>query len=56
MRFAPASRLRGEVTPPPDKSISHRAAIVGAMGDEPVRIRNYLDAADTASTDRKSVV
>jgi 3-phosphoshikimate 1-carboxyvinyltransferase len=50
MRFAPAGRLRGEITPPPDKSISHRAAIVGAMGDEPVRIRNYLDAADTAST------
>ena len=50
MRFAPAGRLRGEITPPPDKSISHRAAIVGAMGDEPVRIRNYLGAADTAST------
>jgi len=48
--FAPAERLRGELTPPPDKSISHRAAIVGAMGDEPVRIRNYLDAADTNST------
>ena len=50
MRFAPAGRLRGEITPPPDKSISHRAAIVGAMGDEPVRIANYLHAADTHST------
>src|SRR5919206_1762366 len=50
MRFEPADRLRGEMTPPPDKSISHRAAIVGAMGDEPVRIRNYLEAADTTST------
>src|SRR5919206_711450 len=50
MRFEPADRLRGEITPPPDKSISHRAAIVGAMGDEPVRIRNYLQAADTTST------
>jgi 3-phosphoshikimate 1-carboxyvinyltransferase len=50
MRFAPASRLRGEITPPPDKSLSHRAAIVAAMGDEPVVIRNYLDAADTNST------
>src|SRR3954454_20577913 len=50
MRFDPADRLRGELTPPPDKSISHRAAIIGAMGDEPVRIRNYLDAADTIST------
>ena len=31
--------------PPPDKSISHRAALLGAMGDEPGRgSRNYLDA------------
>jgi 3-phosphoshikimate 1-carboxyvinyltransferase len=48
--FAPAERLRGELTPPPDKSISHRAAIIGAMGDEPVVIHNYLDAEDTSST------
>jgi 3-phosphoshikimate 1-carboxyvinyltransferase len=48
--FAPADRLRGELTPPPDKSISHRAAMIGAMGDEPVRIRRFLDAQDTNST------
>jgi 3-phosphoshikimate 1-carboxyvinyltransferase len=42
--------LRGRVTPPPDKSISHRAAIVGAMASAPVRVANYLDAADTRST------
>ena len=35
---------------PADKSISHRAAIIAAMASEPVRIRNYLDAADTSST------
>jgi 3-phosphoshikimate 1-carboxyvinyltransferase len=46
----PAQRLRGELTPPADKSISHRAALLGAMCDEPVRIHNYLDAADTRST------
>jgi 3-phosphoshikimate 1-carboxyvinyltransferase len=50
-RFEPAKRgLRGEITPPPDKSISHRAALLGAMTLEPVRVRNYLDAADTNST------
>lgn len=49
-RFEPASRLRGEVTPPADKSISHRAAILGAMASEPVRIVNYLEAEDTIST------
>jgi 3-phosphoshikimate 1-carboxyvinyltransferase len=50
VRFDPAARLRGRITPPADKSISHRAAIIGAMASEPVRITNYLDAADTNST------
>ena len=49
-RFDPVRRLRGAIAPPPDKSISHRAALIGAMNSEPVRIRNYLEAADTAST------
>jgi 3-phosphoshikimate 1-carboxyvinyltransferase len=49
-RFEPAKALRGQVTPPPDKSISHRAALFAAMSDEPVAVRNYLDAADTRST------
>jgi 3-phosphoshikimate 1-carboxyvinyltransferase len=48
--WAPARRLRGELRPPADKSISHRAALLGAMCGEPVRIVNYLDAADTNST------
>jgi 3-phosphoshikimate 1-carboxyvinyltransferase len=50
VRFAPSGRLRGSVTAPPDKSISHRAALLGAMGIEPVRISNYLRAQDTLST------
>jgi 3-phosphoshikimate 1-carboxyvinyltransferase len=50
VRFEPASRLRGQLRPPPDKSISHRAALIGAMASEPVRIRNYLEAADTSAT------
>ena len=49
-RFAPAGALRGEYTPPADKSISHRAALFGAMCDEPLSVRNYLDSADTRST------
>jgi 3-phosphoshikimate 1-carboxyvinyltransferase len=48
--FKPSGPLRGRLAPPADKSISHRAAIVGAMAGKPVRIRNYLDAADTNST------
>ena len=50
MRFDPSARLTGELIVPPDKSISHRAALLGAMATEPVRIENYLDAADTNST------
>ncbi len=49
-RFEPARALRGELRAPPDKSISHRAALVGAMAAEPVRVDNYLRAADTRAT------
>ncbi|HEV2076152.1 MAG TPA: 3-phosphoshikimate 1-carboxyvinyltransferase [Thermoleophilaceae bacterium] len=49
-RFDPAGPLRGSLIPPPDKSISHRAALVGAMSDEPVTIRNFLRSEDTLST------
>jgi len=49
-RFAPSGPLRGSVTPPADKSISHRAALFAAMSDEPVAVRNYLRADDTQST------
>jgi 3-phosphoshikimate 1-carboxyvinyltransferase len=48
--FAPAERLRGQVTAPADKSISHRAALLGSMTDEPVVVRGYLQADDTLST------
>jgi 3-phosphoshikimate 1-carboxyvinyltransferase len=50
IRFDPPGPLRGALRVPADKSISHRAALLGAMASEPVRIRNYLNAADTTST------
>jgi 3-phosphoshikimate 1-carboxyvinyltransferase len=49
-RFEPSGPLRGSIRVAGDKSVSHRAAIVGAMAAEPVRIRGFLDAADTNST------
>jgi 3-phosphoshikimate 1-carboxyvinyltransferase len=49
-RFDPAGPLRGELHPPPDKSVSHRAALMGAMADGPTRITGYLDSADTRAT------
>jgi 3-phosphoshikimate 1-carboxyvinyltransferase len=36
--------------PPADKSISHRAALIAAMGEEETTIEGYLDSADTRST------
>lgn len=50
MRFEPARGLSGRLRAPADKSISHRAALLGAMSSEPVRIEHYLHAADTSST------
>lgn len=49
-RFEPGGPLRGALHAPPDKSISHRAALVSAMGEGRTRIRGYLDAADTLAT------
>jgi 3-phosphoshikimate 1-carboxyvinyltransferase len=49
-RFAPSGPLRGKLRPPPDKSISHRAALIAAMGEGDTRIDDYLDSADTRAT------
>ena len=44
------ARLRGEITPPGDKSISHRAAILNAVANGVARVTNYSTGADCAST------
>ena len=49
-RFDPAGPLRGELRPPPDKSVTHRAALIGAMADGPTRVTGYLDSEDTRAT------
>jgi 3-phosphoshikimate 1-carboxyvinyltransferase len=49
-RFDPAGPLHGSLRPPADKSISHRAALIAAMGEGETAIEGYLDAADTRST------
>ena len=50
MRFDPSGPLKGTVRAPGDKSLSHRAALFGAMCADPVHVTGYLDAADTRST------
>jgi 3-phosphoshikimate 1-carboxyvinyltransferase len=49
-RFEPSGPLRGSLRPPSDKSISHRAALIAAMGEGTVQVNGYLDGADTLST------
>lgn len=49
-RFDPSGPLRGSLRPPSDKSISHRAALIAAMGEGEIEVNGYLDGADTLST------
>ena len=46
----PLKRVIGVLTPPPDKSISHRAAMFAALADGESVITNYSAAADPQST------
>lgn len=45
-----AKRFRGEITVPGDKSISHRAVMIGAISDGMTEIDGFLQAADPLST------
>ena len=50
MKIEPATALRGHISVPGDKSISHRAVLVGAIGDGEMRIEGFGRSADTEST------
>ena len=45
-----ASPLRGELTPPGDKSISHRALIFGCLSKGETRVEGLLDSEDVKAT------
>ena len=49
-RISPPRRLSGSITVPPDKSISHRAAILNAIASGPAVVENFLVAEDCLST------
>lgn len=49
-KVAPASHLKGTLTLPADKSISHRSAMFAALHEEQSAIRNFSNAADPHST------
>lgn len=51
MQFSKASRpLRGTITVPGDKSISHRAVMFGSIAEGTTEITNFLPGADCLST------
>ncbi len=50
MKFKRAHRLRGTITVPGDKSISHRSIMFGALAKGTTRVTNFLQGADCLST------
>jgi 3-phosphoshikimate 1-carboxyvinyltransferase len=50
MRVEPVAALEGHVAVPGDKSISHRAVLVGAICDGPTAISGFGRSADTEAT------
>ena len=46
----PARNVRGSISLPGDKSISHRYAMLAGIAEGPTRIENYSTGADCAST------
>ena len=49
-RVRPVRRLTGECEVPGDKSISHRAALLGALADGPTEVQGYLEGEDCLRT------
>ena len=52
LRVRPAGPLRGEITVPGDKSITHRALLLGALADGTTEIAGALDGEDCRATAR----
>ena len=50
MRVEPAAALVGHVVVPGDKSISHRAVLIGALGEEETRVHGFGRSGDTQAT------
>ena len=46
----PARAIRGTLSVPGDKSISHRAALFNALGEGEAQVTNFSSGADCAST------
>ncbi len=42
--------FKGEITPPGDKSVSHRSLMIGSLAEGTTRVRGFLNCDDTIST------
>lgn len=49
-RALPGKGMRGEITVPGDKSISHRAVMLGSIAEGPTEISGFLEGEDNLST------
>lgn len=50
MKLHKADHVRGEITVPGDKSISHRSVMFGSIAKGTTEIHNFLEGADCLST------
>ena len=50
MKICGKGPLRGEITVPGDKSISHRSIMLGAIANGTTRVKGFLESADCLST------
>jgi 3-phosphoshikimate 1-carboxyvinyltransferase len=50
VKIAPAARLDGHIAVPGDKSVSHRALLIGALAEGETRVSNWGRSGDTEST------
>ena len=50
MKFTRVKNIRGEITVPGDKSISHRAVMFGSLAQGTTTVENFLRGADCLST------
>lgn len=52
IKIKPVERLKGEIKVPGDKSISHRAVMMGSLAEGVTEIKGFLEAEDCLSTVR----
>lgn len=50
LKFGPAATLRGRLRPPSDKSLTHRAYLLGSIASGPSRVRSPLRGEDCDAT------